>query len=116
MGSFILILKATAIGTLYLSLFLVLSIVTYTMPAILLYSGMSKILSIPIIINKENRLHYKISLAANFLFLFIGVIIILIGVYTGHYIMVVLGFIFTLLSYSNVKALDSCIKENESGI
>ena len=54
---------------------------------------------------------YKISIAANFLFLLLGVGIILAAVYTGQYIIVVLGFIFTLLSYSNIKALDICVKE-----
>jgi len=81
------------------------------MPAILLYSGTSKILTIPIIIDKKNKLTYKISIAANFLFLLLGVGIILTAVYTGQYIIAVLGFIITLLSYSNVKALDICVKE-----
>ncbi len=110
-GSLIMIFKATTIGTIYLLLFLGLVIASYIMPAILLYSGISKIFSIAIILDKKNKLIYKISLAANFLFLLIGVGIILAAVSTGQYVIVVLGFIFTLLSYSNVKALDPCMKE-----
>ena len=110
-GSLIMIFNATQTGTLYLLLFLAIVIGAYTMPAILLYSGTSKILTIPIIIDKKNKLIYKISLGTNFLFLLMGVGIILAAVYTGQYVIVVLGFIFTLLSFSNVKALDSAVKE-----
>jgi len=81
------------------------------MPAILLYSGTSKIFTIPLVLDKKNKLFYKISIAANFLFLLVGVGIIITAVYTGQYIIVVLGFIFTLLASSNVKALDICAKE-----
>ena len=110
-GSLIMVFKATQTGTLYLLLFLIITIGAYIMPAILLYSGTSKIFNIPIIIDKKNKLIYKISIAANFLFLLLGVGIIIGAVYTGQYIIVVLGFIFTLLSSSNVKALDISIKE-----
>jgi len=110
-ASLILIFKATQTGTIYLLFFLAFAIGAYIMPAILLYSGTSKILTIPIIIDKKNKLTYKISIAANFLFLLLGVGIILTAVYTGQYIIAVLGFIITLLSYSNVKALDICVKE-----
>jgi hypothetical protein len=110
-GSLIMIFQATQTGTLYILFFLVIAIVAYIMPAILLYSGTNKILTIPIIIDKENKLIYKVSIGANFLFLLVGVGLILAGVYSGQYIIVVLGFIFTLLSYYNVKALDFSVKE-----
>jgi len=111
LASLILIFKASLTGTLYLLIFLTVAIGAYIMPAILLYAGRSKIFTIPIIIDKKNKLTYKISIVANFLFLILGVGIILASVYTGQYIIVVLGFIITLLSYSNVKALDICVKE-----
>ena len=111
LASLILIFKASLTGTLYLLIFLTVAIGAYIMPAILLYAGTSKIFTIPIIIDKKNKLTYKISIVANFLFLILGVGIILASVYTGQYIIVVLGFIITLLSYSNVKALDICVKE-----
>jgi hypothetical protein len=110
-GSLMMIFKATQVGTLYLLFFLIITIGAYIMPAILLYTGTSKIFNIPIIIDKENKLIYKLSIGANFLFLLLGVGIILGAVYTGQYTIVVLGFIFTLLSYSNVKALDFSVKE-----
>jgi len=110
-GGLMLILTASQTGTVYLLFFLVVAIGAYIMPALLLYSGTSKILTIPIIIDKKNKLLYKISIGANFLFLLLGVGIILASVYTGQYIIVVLGFIVTLLSYSNVKALDISVKE-----
>jgi len=113
-GSLIIIFKASQTGTLYLLFFLAIAIGAYIMPAILLYSGTSKIFNIPIIIDKENQLIYKISIASNLLFLLLGVFIILAAVYTGQYIIAILGFIFTLLSYSNVKALDVCVKELEN--
>lgn len=112
-GSLMLIFKASQTGTFYLLLFLVIAIGAYILPAILLYFGTSKIFGIPIIIDKKNKLIYKISIASNLLFLLLGVGIILAAVYTGQYIIVILGFIFTLLSYSNVKALDICVKELE---
>jgi len=110
-GSLILIFKATQTGTIYLLFFFVVAIGAYIMPAILLYPGTSKILNKPIIIDKKNKSIFKISIVANFLFLLLGVVIILAAVYTGQYIIVVLGFIFTLLSYANVKALDISVKE-----
>jgi len=110
-ASLILILKATQVGTLYLLIFLVIAIGAYIMPAVLLYSGTSKIFTIPLIIDKKNKLIYKISIVANFLFLLLGVGIIISALYTGQYIIVVLGFIITLLSFSNIKALDICVKE-----
>ncbi|MDC0933027.1 hypothetical protein OAR97_04195 [Arcobacteraceae bacterium] len=110
-GSLIMIFKATQTGTLYLLLFLIIVMGAYIMPAILLYSGTSKIFSFPIVIDKKNKLIYKISIAANFLFLLLGVGIILTSVYTGQYIIAILGFIITLLSFANVKALDICVKE-----
>lgn len=113
-GSLIIIFNATQKGTLYLLFFLVIAIGAYILPAILLYSGTSKILTMPIIIDKKNKLIYKISIASNLLFLLLGVGIILVAVYTGQYIIVILGFIFTLLSYSNVKALDVSVKELEN--
>ena len=111
LGSLILIFKASLTGTLYLLIFLTVAVGAYIMPAILLYSGTSKILTIPIIIDKKNKSLYKISIAANFLFLLLGVGIILTALYIGQYIIVVLGFIITLLSFSNVKALDISVKE-----
>lgn len=113
-ASLLLIFTATQTGTFYLVIFLLLSIVAYNIPALLLYSGTSKIVGIPIIIDKENTSLYQISIAANFLFLLLGIGIILASVYTGQYIIVILGFITTLLSYSNVKALDICVKELKS--
>jgi len=110
-GSLMLIFKASQIGTLYLLFFLAVAIGAYIMPAILLYSGTNKIFGMPIIIDKENKMLYKISIGFNFLFLLIGVGIILAAVYTGQFTVVILGFIFTLLSYYNVKALDICVKE-----
>ena len=110
-GSLLMILNATQTGTVYLLFFLAVATGSYIMPAILLYSGTSKIFNIPIIIDKQNKLIYKISIAANFLFLLLGVGIILTAIYTGQYIIAVLGFIFALLSSSNVKALDICLKE-----
>jgi len=109
-ASLLIIFNATQTGTMYLLLFLLIAIGAYTMPAILLYSGTSKVFSIPIIIDKKNKSLYKISIAANFLFLLLGVGIILTAIYIGQYIIVVLGFIFTLISYSNVKALDISVK------
>jgi len=108
------IFKATQTGTLYLLLFLIIAIGAYILPAILLYSGTSKVFNIPIIIDKKNKLIYKISIASNFLFLLLGVGIIISSVYLGQYIIVVLGFIITLLSFSNVKALDIATKELEN--
>ena len=113
-GSLLLIFKASQTGTLYLLLFLVIAIGAYILPAILLYSGTSKIFGMKIIIDKKNKLIYKISIASNLLFLFLGVVIILAAVYTGQYIIVVLGFIVTLLSSANVKALDVYVKELEN--
>ena len=113
-GSLMLIFKASQTGTLYLLLFLVIAIGAYILPAILLYSGTSKIFTIPIVIDKKNKLIYKISIASNLLFLLLGVGIILASVYTGQYIIAILGFIITLLSFSNIKALDVCVKELES--
>jgi len=113
-GSLILIFKASQTGTLYLLSFLVIAIGAYIMPAILLYSGTSKIFGMPIVVDKKNKLIYKISIASNLLFLFLGVVIILASVYTGQYIIVILGFIITLLSSANVKALDISIKELEN--
>ena len=110
-GSLMMIFQATQTGTVYLLLFLIIAIGAYIMPAILLYSGISKILGFPIIIDKKNKLIYKISIASNFLFLLLGVGIIISTVYLGQYIIVVLGFIITLLSFSNVKALDIAVKE-----
>lgn len=110
-GGLILIFNASQIGTLYLLFFLVVTVGAYMMPAILLYSGTSKIFGMPIELDKKNKLIYQIAIAANFLFLIFGVGIILMSVYTGQYIIAVLGFIFTLLSFSNVKALDICVKE-----
>ncbi|MGB5867189.1 MAG: hypothetical protein WBG69_04860 [Arcobacteraceae bacterium] len=110
-GSLMVIFQATQTGTLYLLIFIVLAIGAFIMPAILLYSGTSKIFTIPLVLDKKNKLFYKISIAANFLFLLVGVGIIITAVYTGQYIIVVLGFIFTLLASSNVKALDICVKE-----
>ena len=112
-GGLMLIFKASQTGTVYLLFFLVIAIGAYIMPAILLYSGTSKIFGMPIIIDKKNKLIYKIAIASNLLFLFLGVVIILASVYTGQYIIVILGFIITLLSLSNVKALDVCVKELE---
>ena len=112
-GSLLLIFKASQTGTLYLLLFLVIAIGAYILPAILLYSGTSKIFGMPIIIDKKNKLIYKISIASNLLFLLLGVGIILASVYTGQYIIVILGFIITLLSFSNIKALDVSVKELE---
>jgi len=112
-GSLMLIFKASQTGTIYLLLFLLIAIGAYILPAILLYSGTSKILGMPIIIDKKNKLIYKIAIASNLLFLFLGVVIILASVYTGQYIIVILGFIITLLSSANVKALDICVKELE---
>jgi len=112
-GGLMLIFKASQTGTVYLLFFLVIAIGAYIMPAILLYSGTSKIFGMPIIIDKKNKLIYKISIASNLLFLFLGIVIILASVYTGQYIIVILGFIITLLSLSNVKALDVCVKELE---
>ena len=114
LGSLIILFMASQIGALYVLLFLTLVITSYTMPAILLYSGVSKLFGIPIILDKKNKILYKISLAANFLFLLIGVGIILASVYLGQYIIVILGFIITLLSSSNVKALDVTIKALEN--
>ena len=111
LGSLMMIIQATAKGTLLIFLFLAIAIAAYTLSAILLYSGLSKIVTIPIVIDKENKLLYKISIGANFLCLLLGVGIILGTVYVGQYIVGVLGFIFTLLSYSNIKALDSSVKE-----
>ena len=113
-GSLMMIFKATQTGTLYLLLFLIIAIGAYILPAILLYSGTSKVFNIPIIIDKKNKLIYKISIASNFLFLLLGVGIIISSVYLGQYIIVVLGFIITLLSFSNVKALDIATKELEN--
>jgi len=110
-GSLILIFNATQVGTLYLLFFLVIAVGAYIMTPILLYSGTSKIFGIPIIVDKKNKFIYKISIVSNFLFLLLGVVVILASVYTGQYIIVVLGFIITLLSYSNVKALDVSVKE-----
>jgi len=110
-ASLIMIFRATQTGTLYLLLSLLVTIGAYTISAILLFSGPSKIFNIPITIDKQNKLLYKISIVANFLFLLLGVGIILTALYIGQYIIVVLGFIFTLLSYSNVKALDISVKE-----
>ena len=45
------------------------------------------------------------------LFLLLGAGIIITAVTTGQFVIVVLGFIFTLLSFANVKALDICVKE-----
>jgi hypothetical protein len=112
-GSLMLIFKASQTGTLYLLLFLIISIGAYILPAILLYAGTSKIFTMPIIIDKKNQLIYKISIASNLLFLLLGVGTILVSVYTGQYIIAILGFIITLLSTSNVKALDVCVKELE---
>ena len=114
LGSLMLIFKASQTGTLYVLFFLVIAIGAYIIPALLLYSGTSKIFTIPIIIDKKNKLIYKISIGANFLFLLLGVGIIITAVYTGQYIIVILGFIFTLLSSSNIKALDIFVKELES--
>jgi len=110
-GSLILIFNATQIGTLYLLFFLVIAVGAYIMTPILLYSGTSKIFGIPIIVDKKNKFIYKTSIVSNFLFLLLGVVIILAAVYTGQYIIAILGFIITLLSYSNVKALDLSVKE-----
>ena len=110
-GSLILIFNATQIGTLYLLFFLVIAVGAYIMTPILLYSGTSKIFGIPIIVDKKNKFIYKTSIVSNFLFLLFGVVIILAAVYTGQYIIAILGFIITLLSYSNVKALDLSVKE-----
>ena len=108
-----LIYKASQTGTVYLLLFLVIAIGAYILPAILLYTGISKVFGMSIIIDKKNKLIYKIAIASNLLFLFLGVLIILASVYTGQYIIVILGFIITLLSSANVKALDICVKELE---
>ena len=113
-GSLLLIFKASQTGTVYLLFFLVIAIGSYILPAILLYSGTSKIFGISIIIDKKNKLIYKLSIASNLLFLFLGVCVILAAVYTGQYIIVILGFIITLLSSSNVKALDVTIKALEN--
>jgi len=110
-GSLILIFNATQVGTLYLLFFLVIAVGAYIMTPILLYSGTSKIFGIPIVVDKKNKFIYKTSIVSNFLFLLLGVVVILASVYTGQYIIVVLGFIITLLSYSNVKALDLSVKE-----
>jgi len=110
-GSLILIFNAIQIGTLYLLFFLVIAVGAYIMTPILLYSGTSKIFGIPIIVDKKNKFIYKTSIVSNFLFLLLGVVIILAAVYTGQYIIAILGFIITLLSYSNVKALDLSVKE-----
>jgi len=112
-GSIMLIFKASQTGTVYLLFFLVIAIGAYILPAILLYAGTSKVFGMPIIIDKKNKLIYKIAIASNLLFLFLGVVIILASVYTGQYIIVILGFIITLLSSANVKALDICVKELE---
>ncbi len=112
-GSLLLIFTASQTGTVYLLFFLVIAIGAYILPAILLYSGTSKIFGMPIIIDKKNKLIYKIAIASNLLFLFLGVVIILASVYTGQYIIVILGFIVTLLSSANVKALDVYVKELE---
>jgi len=113
-ASVILIFNASQTGTVYLLFFLIIAIGAYIMPALLLYSGTSKIFGMPLIIDKKNKLLYKVSIASNLLFLFLGVGIILASVYLGYYIIVILGFIFTLLSYTNVKALDISVKELEN--
>lgn len=113
-GSLMMIFKASQTGTLYLLLFLIVTISAYTMTAILLYPGTSKIFGMPIVLDKTNKLLYKISLASNLLFLLLGVGIILSSVFTGQYILAILGFIFTLLSFANVKALDYSVKELEN--
>lgn len=110
-GSFVILFNATQTGTLYLLFFLLLAITSYILPAILLYPGTSKIFGITIILDKKNKLFYKISIVSNFLFLLVGAGIIITAVVTGQYVLVILGFIFTLLSLSNVKALDFSVKE-----
>ena len=113
-GNLMMIFKASQTGTLYLLLFLIITISAYTMTAILLYPGTSKIFGMPLVLDKKNKLLYKISLASNLLFLLLGVGIILSSVFTGQYILAILGFIFTLLSFANVKALDFSVKELEN--
>ena len=110
-GSLFMIFNATLTGTLYLLLFLLVTFGAYVMTAILLYPGTSKIFTVPVIVDKKNKLIYKMSIGANFLFLLLGAGIIITAVTTGQFVIVVLGFIFTLLSLANVKALDICVKE-----
>jgi len=77
----------------------------------LLYPGQSKILGMHVGLDKKNKLFYKIAIGSSFLFLLIGAGIIITAISTGQYVLVILGFIFTLVSLSNVKALDICVKE-----
>ena len=110
-GSFVVLFNATQTGTIYLLLFLVITISAYILPAILLYPGISKIFGITIVLDKKNKLFHKLAIGSNFLFLLVGAGIIMAAVYTGQYIIVILGFIITFLSSANIKALDICVKE-----
>jgi len=110
-GTIIMIFNATLTGTLYLLFFLAIAITAYPLPAILLYPGQSKILGMTVGLDKKNKLFYKIAIGSSFLFLLIGAGIIITAISTGQYVLVILGFIFTLVSLSNVKALDICVKE-----
>lgn len=103
------ILKATEIGVIYLFIFIVFVFLSYTIPAILLSSGINVILGIPILIS--NKLIYKISFAVNIIFAFLGIVIVVMTFYEAQYIAGISGFLYFFLSYFNIKALNSKIKE-----
>lgn len=101
--------KATGVGIIFSFLFLLLTIISYTVPAILLYSGVNIIFGIPIFIN--SKLIYKLSLGANILFLLLGICIILITFYQEQYGAGLSGFLYLFLSYFNIRALNFRVKE-----
>lgn len=111
LGVLFIMVQATATGMLYLLVFSAVLIVSYTLPAILLYPGESEIFGRTISIDKENKFIYKISILANIVFLLIGIIIILFAFFKGQYPASFFGFLFLLLSYFNIKALMPISKE-----
>lgn len=103
------ILKAMEIGVIYFFLFIVFVIIAYTIPAILLSSGISVIFGIPILIN--NKLTYKISFVANIIFALLGILIVIMTFNEAQYVGGISGFLFFFLSYFNIRVLNLKMKE-----
>lgn len=111
LAGMVLMIQSTVTGMFYLLALLLMFIVTYTIPAILLYPGDSYILGAPLSINKKSKLLHRVSIGFNVAFLLVGVGITIFAFTKGAYPASFFGFIFFFLSFFNIKALSSNLKQ-----
>ena len=111
LGVLVVMTQSTSTGVVYLLVFLAMFLMTYTLPAILLHPGTSKIFGAEIPIDKTNKFFYSISIGFNGFFATLGCIIIVYAFLQGMFAISFLGLLFLLLSYFNIKALKSRLQE-----